>query len=92
MDKITTGLSGGKFGISIDQIDFDTISNLEGVKLKTLSVHIGSQITDYQKLLDSYENLIKIADEQNLKNNIIIFTIKYFVTIIFPTIKIDFFI
>ena len=47
MDKITTGLSGGKFGISIDQIDFDTISNLEGVNLKTLSVHIGSQITDY---------------------------------------------
>ena len=66
MDKITTGLSGGKFGISIDQIDFDTISNLE-VNLKTLSVHIGSQITDYQKLLGSYENLIKITDEQNLK-------------------------
>ena len=77
MDKITTGLSGGKFGISIDQIDFDTISNLEGVNLKTLSVHIGSQITDYQKLLGSYENLIKIADEQNLKNNINIDTLDF---------------
>ena len=77
MDKITTGLSGGKFGISIDQIDFDTISNLEGVNLKTLSVHIGSQITDYQKLLGSYENLIKIADEQNLKNKINIDTLDF---------------
>ncbi|MDC3041600.1 diaminopimelate decarboxylase, partial [bacterium] len=77
MDKITTGLSGGKFGISIDQIDFDTISNLEGVNLKTLSVHIGSQITDYQKLLSSYENLIKIANEQNLKNNINIDTLDF---------------
>ena len=77
MDKITTGLSGGKFGISIDQIDFNTISNLEGVNLKTLSVHIGSQITDYQKLLGSYENLIKIADEQNLKNNINIDTLDF---------------
>jgi len=77
LDKITTGLSGGKFGISIDQIDFDAISNFEGVNLKTLSVHIGSQITDYQKLLGSYEDLIKIADEQNLKNNIKIDTLDF---------------
>ena len=77
MDKITTGLSGGKFGISIDQIDFDAISNFKGINLKTLSVHIGSQITDYQKLLGSYENLIKIADEQNLKNNINIDTLDF---------------
>ena len=75
MDKITTGLSGGKFGISIDQIDFDAISNFKGINLKTLSVHIGSQITDYQKLLGSYENLIRIADEQNLKHNISIDTL-----------------
>ena len=36
-EKITTGKSGGKFGVSIDQIDFDSIANFKGVKLTTLS-------------------------------------------------------
>lgn len=65
LDKITTGKSGGKFGISVDQIDLDYISNLKGVRLTTLSEHIGSQITDHNQLISSYQKLINFADEVN---------------------------
>ena len=40
LDKITTGKSGGKFGVSVDQIDFESIAKFKGVKLTTLSEHI----------------------------------------------------
>ncbi len=62
LDKITTGKKGGKFGISLDQIDFGSISNLKGVRLTTLSEHIGSQIIDHHQLIKSYNELISVAD------------------------------
>ena len=65
LDKITTGKSGGKFGISVDQINFEEIKKLQGVKLNCLSVHIGSQIIDHTKLIESYRNLISLADRLN---------------------------
>ena len=65
LDKITTGKSGGKFGISIDQIDFDSIANFKGIKLTTLSEHIGSQIVDHIQLISSYQKLVSLADKIN---------------------------
>ena len=65
LDKITTGKSGGKFGISVDQIDFESIAKFKGVKLTTLSEHIGSQITDHNQLISSYQKLISLADKIN---------------------------
>ncbi len=65
LDKITTGKSGGKFGVSVDQIDFESISKFKGVKLTTLSEHIGSQITDHNQLISSYQKLISLADKIN---------------------------
>jgi diaminopimelate decarboxylase len=63
LDKITTGKSGGKFGVSVDQIDFESIAKFKGVKLTTLSEHIGSQITDHSQLINSYQKLISLADK-----------------------------
>jgi diaminopimelate decarboxylase len=65
LDKITTGKSGGKFGVSVDQIDFESIAKFKGVKLTTLSEHIGSQITDHNQLINSYQKLISLADKIN---------------------------
>ena len=65
LDKITTGKSGGKFWVSVDQIDFESIAKFKGVKLTTLSEHIGSQITDHNQLISSYQKLISLADKIN---------------------------
>jgi len=65
LDKITTGKSGGKFGVSVDQIDFESIAKFKGVRLTTLSEHIGSQITDHNQLISSYQKLISLADKIN---------------------------
>ena len=65
LDKITTGKSGGKFGVSVDQIDLESIAKFKGVKLTTLSEHIGSQITDHNQLISSYQKLISLADKIN---------------------------
>ncbi|MDA1283908.1 MAG: diaminopimelate decarboxylase [Proteobacteria bacterium] len=67
LSKISTGKSGDKFGIEIDQIDFDMIKNFNHINLKTLSVHIGSQITDHKKLIESYQLIINLADKLNKK-------------------------
>ena len=76
LDKITTGKTGGKFGVSFDQIDFDSISNFKGIKLTTLSEHIGSQITDHHQLIKSYQELISLAD-QLLKKGVSIETLDF---------------
>jgi diaminopimelate decarboxylase len=55
----------------VDQINFDRILKMKGVHLSTLSVHIGSQIVDHQKLIQSYEQLILLADQLNKKNHTI---------------------
>ena len=67
LEEITTGKSGGKFGISVDQVNFDDIKKLPGIQLNCLSVHIGSQIIDHTKLIEAYRNLISLADELNSK-------------------------
>ncbi len=76
LDKITTGKSGGKFGISFDKIDFDLIANCEAVNLKILSEHIGSQIIDHNQLLSSYKELVSKAEIIN-KNKFLIETLDF---------------
>ena len=66
IDKISTGKTGDKFGIEIEQIDFEKLAKLNYSNLKALSIHIGSQITNYNKLIESYIALIDLAN--NLKN------------------------
>ena len=65
LSKISTGKSGDKFGIEINHINFDNIKKLNHINLKTLSVHIGSQITDHRKLIESYKIIIDLADKLN---------------------------
>ena len=76
LDKITTGKTGGKFGLSLNQINFDKISKLKGIKLTTLSEHIGSQISDHHQLIKSYKELISIGDDLN-KNGFNIETLDF---------------
>ncbi len=76
LDKITTGKRGGKFGVSLDQINFDSISNYKGIKLTTLSEHIGSQIIDHHQLIKSYKELITLADDLK-EHNILIETLDF---------------
>ncbi len=73
LSKISTGKPGDKFGIEINQINFDSIKIFDHINLKALSVHIGSQITDHKKLIESYNIVIDLADKLN-KNG---FNIKY---------------
>ncbi|WP_295162058.1 diaminopimelate decarboxylase [uncultured Brachyspira sp.] len=46
--KITTGVHGNKFGISIQKIkeNSDLLKSLYNIEIESLSMHIGSQITD----------------------------------------------
>jgi len=76
LDKITTGKTGGKFGVALEQINFDLISNLKGVKLTTLSEHIGSQIIDHHQLIKSYKELISVSDKL-LQDGILIETLDF---------------
>ena len=76
LDKITTGKTGGKFGIALEQIDFDLIFNLKGVKLTTLSEHIGSQIIDHHQLIKSYKELISVSDKL-LQDGVLIETLDF---------------
>ena len=44
---------------------------MKGVHFQLYPVHIGSQIVDHQKLIQSYEQLILLADQLNKKNHTI---------------------
>ncbi len=48
--KITTGLKTSKFGIDINHAleVYKKASKLKGIKIQAISVHIGSQITDFK--------------------------------------------
>lgn len=47
-EKITTGVNGNKFGISIKTIkeNADLLKSLSNIEIESLSMHIGSQMTD----------------------------------------------
>jgi len=64
-------MGGGskQFGIDEDTLDefFTALSNLRNVEFAGLHIFAGSQVLDYQLLLDYFENVLKIA--VHVKNN-----------------------
>jgi diaminopimelate decarboxylase len=57
--KITTGTSGSKFGVAIDEVPemYDRLARLPGLDLSGVSVHIGSQIVDLAPLERAYRQI-----------------------------------
>lgn len=63
--KITTGLKTSKFGIDINRGRemFDKARSLPGIKAASVSVHIGSQITDLKPFSDSFKRVREFLKE-----------------------------
>jgi diaminopimelate decarboxylase len=63
--KITTGRKENKFGIDLDEAPqmFTLAAALPGVSMTSLSVHIGSQLTDISPYRDAYARLRDITLE-----------------------------
>lgn len=53
--KITTGIYGNKFGISVETFreNIDFIKSLNNLEVNTLSMHIGSQMLDFIPFIDA---------------------------------------
>ena len=58
-DKISTGKADNKFGVPIDQAAqiFGKLASREGVNLRGVAVHIGSQLADISPLERAFEKL-----------------------------------
>ncbi|MDE1886915.1 MAG: diaminopimelate decarboxylase [Gammaproteobacteria bacterium] len=61
---IATGHSGAKFGIELAQVESLALhaTGLPGVQLQGLACHVGSQITEYQAILEAATRLAGLAD------------------------------
>lgn len=62
--KITTGSSDNKFGISIGEAErlYDVASNLPGVRMLGLAVHIGSQIRELGELEAAFKRMRALTE------------------------------
>ena len=69
--KITTGSSENKFGISIGDAGrlYDVASNLPGINMVGLAVHIGSQIRELDELEAAFVRLRVLALELNARGH-----------------------
>jgi len=58
-DKISTGKADNKFGVPIDQAGqiFGKLAHREGLRLRGVAVHIGSQLADIAPLERAFEKL-----------------------------------
>lgn len=68
---ITTGLAENKFGISLERLDeaVDAAITLEGVELKGIHFHIGSQVLDmapYALLCERIEAIVNRLEERGI--------------------------
>ena len=63
--KITTGSSANKFGVSLGEAErlYQTASNLGGVRMLGLAVHIGSQIRELGDLQAAFKRLADIVSK-----------------------------
>jgi diaminopimelate decarboxylase len=63
--KITTGRKENKFGVDLDGAPamFALAASMPGVEMRSLSVHIGSQLTDISPYHDAYARLRAITLE-----------------------------
>ncbi|GLS82246.1 diaminopimelate decarboxylase [Paraferrimonas haliotis] len=62
---ISTGLSENKFGITMEQAleVFQRAQQLDGVAIKGVDCHIGSQLTEIPPFLDALDRLLTLIDE-----------------------------
>ncbi len=62
--KITTGSSGNKFGVSLEDAErlYSIASNLPGIAMQGLAVHIGSQIRELGDLAQAFERLRSLTE------------------------------
>lgn len=63
--KITTGTKSDKFGISIQTVknNADTIKNLKNINIKSIAMHIGSQMIDAYPFCETILELKSIVSE-----------------------------
>ena len=63
--KISTGKAENKFGLPIDQAPdiFDRLAKLEGLNLRGIAVHIGSQLQRLEPLETAFERLGELVAE-----------------------------
>jgi diaminopimelate decarboxylase len=61
--KITTGSLDNKFGVSFDEATrlYARASNMAGVKMLGLAVHIGSQITELSELEAAFTRMVQVT-------------------------------
>lgn len=61
---ISTGLKENKFGISVDRAleVYRTAAQLEGISVKGIDCHIGSQLTTVEPFLDAIDRLLAMVD------------------------------
>lgn len=67
-EKITTGVTGNKFGISIKTIreNANLLKSLDNISIESLSMHIGSQMTDSEPF---YKAILAMKDFINDVNS-----------------------
>ena len=63
--KITTGSSANKFGVSFDEAArlYAKGSNLPGVRIVGLAVHIGSQILEFEAMAEAYAKMRGLVEK-----------------------------
>ncbi|TFE66752.1 diaminopimelate decarboxylase [Methylacidiphilum sp. Yel] len=67
--KITTGSDVNKFGIALSQVPelFDKCSKLDGVLLKGIQIHIGSQIQQVGPFLQAIQKVLPLVEKAKQK-------------------------
>ncbi|WP_267397219.1 MULTISPECIES: diaminopimelate decarboxylase [unclassified Sphingomonas] len=63
--KISTGRRENKFGVPIDQARgmFDRLAPLDGLDLRGVAIHIGSQLSDLSRLEEAYARVGELVAE-----------------------------
>jgi diaminopimelate decarboxylase len=63
--KITTGTKVSKFGIDIAQAPalYQKAASLEGIKIRSVSCHIGSQITELEPFQKAFSRVVDLVKE-----------------------------
>ncbi len=61
--KITTGSAANKFGVSLGEAErlYDVASNLPGIRMLGLAVHIGSQIHDLEQFEAAFKRMADLT-------------------------------
>nr|WP_221364151.1 diaminopimelate decarboxylase [Sphingomonas jinjuensis] len=71
--KISTGKRDNKFGVPIDQAPamFDRLAPLDGINLRGVAIHIGSQLSDLSRLEQAYARVGALVAELRAAGHVI---------------------